>query len=101
MSATDAAFAGSIPQIYHQRLGPVLFEPFAADLAGRVFGQGGQILERSRRMWSERRADPLRAPRPAPIKAPARGEAPRFQAPARRSTTVLQRRLDSYELVGK
>ncbi|HEX7886114.1 MAG TPA: class I SAM-dependent methyltransferase, partial [Phenylobacterium sp.] len=45
MPATDAAFAGSIPEIYHRRLGPVLFEPFAADLGARLLGQAGAILE--------------------------------------------------------
>jgi ubiquinone/menaquinone biosynthesis C-methylase UbiE len=35
MSATDARFAGSIPAIYDQYLVPLLFEPYAADLAAR------------------------------------------------------------------
>jgi SAM-dependent methyltransferase len=36
MSDTDKAFAGSIPRIYQTSLVPLIFEPFAADLAARV-----------------------------------------------------------------
>lgn len=36
MTATDTVFAGSIPALYHQLLGPLLFEPYAWDLAGRA-----------------------------------------------------------------
>jgi len=36
MSSTDAAFSGSIPALYDRCLGPLLFEPFARDLAERV-----------------------------------------------------------------
>ena len=36
MSATDAAFAGSIPAIYDRHLGPWLFDDYARDVAGRV-----------------------------------------------------------------
>jgi SAM-dependent methyltransferase len=33
---TDAAFGGSIPELYDRHLGPMLFVPFAADLARRA-----------------------------------------------------------------
>ena len=36
MTSTDAAFAGSIPALYDRCLGPLLFEPYAEDLAERV-----------------------------------------------------------------
>ena len=36
MSSTDAAFSGSIPALYDRCLGPLLFEPYARDLAERV-----------------------------------------------------------------
>lgn len=36
MSASDAAFSGSIPALYDRCLGPLLFEPYARDLAERV-----------------------------------------------------------------
>ena len=36
MSSADAAFTGSIPALYDRHLGPLLFEPYAADLAERV-----------------------------------------------------------------
>jgi len=36
MTATDALFAGSIPALYHDHLGPLLFEPYAQDLASRA-----------------------------------------------------------------
>jgi ubiquinone/menaquinone biosynthesis C-methylase UbiE len=36
MSATDSLFAGSIPEVYERLLVPMLFEPYARDLAERV-----------------------------------------------------------------
>ena len=36
MVATDKLFAGSIPEIYDRLLVPLIFEPYAADLADRV-----------------------------------------------------------------
>jgi ubiquinone/menaquinone biosynthesis C-methylase UbiE len=36
MVATDKLFAGSIPEIYDRYLVPLIFEPYALDLAGRV-----------------------------------------------------------------
>jgi ubiquinone/menaquinone biosynthesis C-methylase UbiE len=36
MVATDKVFAGSIPEIYNRLLVPLIFEPYAADLAGRI-----------------------------------------------------------------
>ena len=33
---TDAVFAGSIPSVYDRYLGPVIFEPYAQDLANRL-----------------------------------------------------------------
>lgn len=36
MVATDKLFAGSIPEIYDRFLVPLIFEPYAIDLAGRV-----------------------------------------------------------------
>lgn len=46
MSATDTVFAGSIPAIYEQYLGSLLFQPFAEDLAARLKGiVRGRVLE--------------------------------------------------------
>lgn len=36
VSERSTRFDGSIPEIYDRYLGPLLFEPFAADIAGRV-----------------------------------------------------------------
>jgi len=36
MTDTDKVFAGAIPEIYDRFLVPILFEPYAADLAGRA-----------------------------------------------------------------
>jgi ubiquinone/menaquinone biosynthesis C-methylase UbiE len=36
MAATDKLFAGSIPEIYQQFLVPLIFQPYADDLAARV-----------------------------------------------------------------
>jgi len=46
MAETNISFSGSIPQLYDRHLGPVLFEPYAADLARRVAAQAtGPMLE--------------------------------------------------------
>lgn len=46
MAATDSAFKGSIPTLYEQYLGPLMFEPFAQDLAGRLTDiTEGRIVE--------------------------------------------------------
>lgn len=46
MSTTDATFAGSIPALYEQYLGSLLFQPFAEDLAARLRSiERGRILE--------------------------------------------------------
>lgn len=37
MTASDKAFLGSIPEIYDRFLVPLIFEPYADDLAGRLF----------------------------------------------------------------
>jgi len=36
MTTNDASFAGSIPALYDRYLGPLIFEPYAADLARRL-----------------------------------------------------------------
>jgi hypothetical protein len=46
VSGRDAVFAGSVPALYDHHLGPLLFEPFAADLAGRLADlREGRLLE--------------------------------------------------------
>jgi ubiquinone/menaquinone biosynthesis C-methylase UbiE len=46
MVATDKIFAGSIPEIYDRYLVPLIFEPYAADLAARIAGMKPQhVLE--------------------------------------------------------
>jgi ubiquinone/menaquinone biosynthesis C-methylase UbiE len=46
MAQTDRVFAGSIPALYDQYLGPLIFEPYVADLAARVAdGPAERILE--------------------------------------------------------
>jgi SAM-dependent methyltransferase len=44
--ANDALFAGSIPELYERWLVPMLFAPYAADLADRVAARSpGRVLE--------------------------------------------------------
>jgi SAM-dependent methyltransferase len=38
MAATDKVFAGSIPELYERLLVPLIFEPYAVDLARRIAG---------------------------------------------------------------
>ena len=46
MKASDKLFAGSIPQLYEQYLVPLIFAPYAADLARRVAKRrAGRVLE--------------------------------------------------------
>jgi ubiquinone/menaquinone biosynthesis C-methylase UbiE len=46
MEKTDTVFAGSIPALYERYMGPLLFEPYAADLAARLAGvTAGRVLE--------------------------------------------------------
>ncbi|MGE5325037.1 MAG: class I SAM-dependent methyltransferase, partial [Actinomycetota bacterium] len=46
MSETDSTFAGSIPVLYDRYMGPMIFEPYAEDLARRVSDvQQGELLE--------------------------------------------------------
>src|SRR5215468_3705111 len=46
MVATDKLFAGSIPEIYDRYLVPLIFEPYALELAERVAGhQPQRVLE--------------------------------------------------------
>lgn len=44
--ASSASFTGSIPRLYHECLAPVVLEPYASDLAGRVpVKPGMRVLE--------------------------------------------------------
>jgi ubiquinone/menaquinone biosynthesis C-methylase UbiE len=46
MTSQNAAFAGTVPALYHNHLGPLFFIPYARDLAGRVPTlPGGAVLE--------------------------------------------------------
>ena len=46
MRATDRLFAGSIPELYDRYLGPLIFAPYARDLAARLAAFGpGRVLE--------------------------------------------------------
>src|SRR4051812_27866669 len=46
MRSADVAFGGSIPALYDRYLGPLLFEPYAVDLADRLARlTGGRVLE--------------------------------------------------------
>ena len=46
MSEANARFQGTIPELYDRHLGPVIFEPYAADLARRMpVASAGSVLE--------------------------------------------------------
>ena len=46
MSVTDTAFAGSIPGLYDRYLGPLLFQPYAQEVARRAAELGARhVLE--------------------------------------------------------
>ena len=45
-TSTDRQFGGSIPQLYEQYLVPLIFEPYAVDLAARVVARRpARVLE--------------------------------------------------------
>jgi ubiquinone/menaquinone biosynthesis C-methylase UbiE len=44
MADASTEFAGSIPELYDRYLGPVMFEPYAADLARRVAERPGEAV---------------------------------------------------------
>lgn len=61
---TDKLFAGSIPELYDTHLVPLIFEPYAADLAQRLaprrlarvlvnapHGVGSVTAHRGQRLW--------------------------------------------------
>jgi ubiquinone/menaquinone biosynthesis C-methylase UbiE len=43
--SSETRFTGSIPEIYDRHMGPVLFEPYALDLAERLPSTAMQVLE--------------------------------------------------------
>jgi len=46
MANTDAAFVGSVPEMYTRYMGPMFFEPYAADMASRLRDTiSGRLLE--------------------------------------------------------
>lgn len=46
VTKTDAVFTGSIPALYDKYLGPLVFEPYAEDLAARLAAlDAGRVLE--------------------------------------------------------
>ena len=46
MAATDKVFSGSIPEIYDRLMVPLIFEPYARDLADRIAAASrGRVLE--------------------------------------------------------
>lgn len=42
---STVAFVGSIPELYDQHMGPVLFEPYARELAARLPNDAARVLE--------------------------------------------------------
>ena len=46
MGNLDTAFVGAVPELYTRNMGPMFFEPYAADLANRLNGMiSGNLLE--------------------------------------------------------
>jgi len=55
MSDMNRSFAGNMPEFYDRFLVPVMFEPFAQDLARRLQGmQSGHVLELAAALVSSR-----------------------------------------------
>ena len=60
MTEANARFQGSIPELYDRHLGPVIFEPYAEDLARRVIADAPQPFSnwRAAREFSPRNCAP-------------------------------------------
>jgi len=70
MVATDTLFAGSIPEFYDRYLVPLIFEPYALDLAGRLAEIGpGNVLEVAAGTGAATRAIASRLPASAQLTA--------------------------------
>lgn len=70
MPATDALFAGSIPQLYNQLMVPMLFDPYAADMAAQLAALNPtDILETAAGSGALTRAMAARLPKTARITA--------------------------------
>jgi hypothetical protein len=55
MTNTDTIFAGSIPALYDKYLGPLIFQPYADDLAKRLSNlNAGRVLETAAAAGSSR-----------------------------------------------
>ena len=67
---SDTVFAGSIPELYDSHLVPLIFEPYAADLAGRVAALGpSRVLETAAGTGAVTRALARVLPAPAELLA--------------------------------
>ncbi len=69
MQSTDSLFSGSIPEIYDRLLVPLIFEPYALDLAARLPSTARDILELAAGTGVVTRAIAARLPRDARIVA--------------------------------
>jgi ubiquinone/menaquinone biosynthesis C-methylase UbiE len=69
MRSTDTIFSGSIPEIYNRLLVPLIFEPYALDLAARLPSTARDILEVAAGTGVVTRAIAARLPRDARIVA--------------------------------
>ena len=70
MTVTDKVFAGSIPEFYERYLVPLIFEPYARDLAKRLVGiQPRHVLETAAGTGVATRAIAARLPAPTRIVA--------------------------------
>lgn len=68
MSSSDTVFSGSIPEFYHRMMVPLIFEPYALDLANRL-GAARDILEVAAGTGAVTRALAARLPADARIVA--------------------------------
>ena len=65
---SDKVFAGSVPELYDTHLVPLIFEPYAADLAARLALRPlGQVLEIAAGTGWSPVPWPPRCPRPSPL----------------------------------
>ena len=101
MAASDKLFAGSIPEVYDRFMVPLIFEPYARDLAGRLADVEPQdVLETAAGTGVLTRAIAAKLPAPARIVATDLNQPMLDHAAAREPTKgrVIWRQADALAL---
>lgn len=99
MSSTDKAFTGSIPAIYDRYLGPLIFEPYAEDMAKRAAGLAPKrLLETAAGTGIVTRALATRLPKTEIVATDLNQAMIDFATPKTTATNVTWKQADAMKL---